>query len=669
MSTPKLYSQKYRRDWESVPEFKGWLKPVIGDVRRAYCAYCKSDMLAKVYDIKKHSVTAKHIIRSKPYNTADCVSSLPQLVQKTVDKQSAETTMAMAFAGHCSLLACDHLAMACKTAFSDSVAATNFQMQCDKYTEIINGILAPYFLKRLTSDVGNEKFSLLLDESSDVVVSKYLGVAIQYFSTKKGTVVSTFLGMIELEAGDPRSITKALMEFLDKCRLKIENLHGIGADNALVMTAVHKILKEECALANLVLIRCICHSLQLAVSAASKENIPTQVEYLIRETYNWFSISTKRRDVYKDVYTNINCGPKPLRITKVSSTLWLAIEPAVNRILTHWEELKVHFELTKTREHCYSADVLHAAYMDKSNYAYLTFLKSILSDVQVAVNSFEGEQTDPVKLLDNLVHLLTSICAKVVNPTATIDILKNAIEGQLNPSPYLGYLFESTLSQLSLAPDEEKDVRRRCVEFVVALSKELQSRLPDNLEALRNIALFSVEETLLQHREGTAEMIQVAELLGYEPETIVKIVSQWRNVHLVKWGSTETTIQLWSQVNNYTDSSGANPFQELCNAALAALSLPHSNAEVARLFGQMSVAKSKLRNGMSLRTLNSVLLVRYGLKLAGETCYQHELPAEILHVVPAATYDVKDALLPSADSSKTAVQLDSDDLEDFLASL
>ncbi|KAG7263585.1 hypothetical protein CRUP_015050 [Coryphaenoides rupestris] len=29
-------SQKYRKEWESVPEFKGWLKPVIGDDSRAY---------------------------------------------------------------------------------------------------------------------------------------------------------------------------------------------------------------------------------------------------------------------------------------------------------------------------------------------------------------------------------------------------------------------------------------------------------------------------------------------------------------------------------------------------------------------------------------------------------------------------------------------------------
>jgi hypothetical protein len=50
---------------------------------------------------------------------------------------------------------------------------------------MIEGVLAPYFLKRVMSDVGDEKFSLLLDESTDVSVSKYLGVVIRYFNAKK----------------------------------------------------------------------------------------------------------------------------------------------------------------------------------------------------------------------------------------------------------------------------------------------------------------------------------------------------------------------------------------------------------------------------------------------------------------------------------------------------
>ena len=47
-SLSKLYLQKYRKEWESNPEFKGWLKPFIGDDTRAYCLYCKGDFYKKL---------------------------------------------------------------------------------------------------------------------------------------------------------------------------------------------------------------------------------------------------------------------------------------------------------------------------------------------------------------------------------------------------------------------------------------------------------------------------------------------------------------------------------------------------------------------------------------------------------------------------------------------
>jgi hypothetical protein len=50
-------------------------------------------------------------------------------------------------------------------------------------------------------------------------MSKYLGVVIRYFSETKGTVVSTFLGLVELDGGDAHSIARALLAFLEKCSL------------------------------------------------------------------------------------------------------------------------------------------------------------------------------------------------------------------------------------------------------------------------------------------------------------------------------------------------------------------------------------------------------------------------------------------------------------------
>ena len=162
-------------------------------------------------------------------------------------------------------------------------------------------------------------------------------MVIRYFCETKKTFPSTFLGLVELEAGDGRTIAHSVLALLETCGLKKEKLLGIGTVNASVMTGVnngvHKVLREECGLKELVVIRCVCHSLQLAVSHASKDTVPRSVEYLVRETYNWFSVSPKRRVSYRAIFETINCGEKPLQITKVFATRWLCVEPAVSRIL------------------------------------------------------------------------------------------------------------------------------------------------------------------------------------------------------------------------------------------------------------------------------------------------------------------------------------------------
>lgn len=93
------------------------------------------------------------------------------------------------------------------------------------------------------------------------------------------------------------------------------------------------------------------------MSHASTDTVPRSIEYLVWETYNWFSVSPNRKDAYKAIYETIYCCNKPHKITKVCATRWLSIEPAVCRILDQWDELKLNFSVTKSSEHCYMAEV------------------------------------------------------------------------------------------------------------------------------------------------------------------------------------------------------------------------------------------------------------------------------------------------------------------------
>ncbi|KAJ8966915.1 hypothetical protein NQ317_009498 [Molorchus minor] len=93
--------------------------------------------------------------------------------------------------------------------------------------------------------------------------------------------------------------------------------------------------------------RCVCHSLQLAVSTASEKTLPRNIEFLIKETYNWFSHSSIRQLSYKQIYSLINNGEEPLKILKMAATRWISIEPALKRVLDQWNSLKAHFDIVR----------------------------------------------------------------------------------------------------------------------------------------------------------------------------------------------------------------------------------------------------------------------------------------------------------------------------------
>ena len=59
----------------------------------------------------------------------------------------------------------------------------------------------------------------------------------------------------------------------------------------------------------------------------------------------------------------------------------------------------------------------------------------------------ESQNVDKVKLLDNLMLIFESIISKLFLPICKADPLNCTIDDYLNPRPYLGYLFDSEISE------------------------------------------------------------------------------------------------------------------------------------------------------------------------------------------------------------------------------
>lgn len=121
--------------------------------------------------------------------------------------------------------------------------------------------------------------------------------------------------------------------------------------------------------------------------------------------------------------------------------------------------------------------------------------------------------------------------------------------------------------------------------------------------------MFSVEKILRSKKDNIVEILE-----HFKISDIDEIFRQYNKISFVKWENIEDTVKFWAEVLRYEDACGNNPFLLLAKFAISLLSLPWSNAEVERVFSQVNIVKTKLRNRMNIDTLNSILCIRYWIK-------------------------------------------------------
>ncbi|KAH7957122.1 hypothetical protein HPB52_015559 [Rhipicephalus sanguineus] len=302
-------------------------------------------------------------------------------------------------------------------------------MRRSKCASVIKNVLGPHFKADLAQDIGDSYYSLIIDESTDISVTKFLAISIIYHSVTKSRIMTTFLNLCTMGVCTADGIVAAVKSTLMEYCLKLERMRGVGTDNASVMTGinngVHRKLKAEAP--HLVLIRCVCHSLQLATSAATAEALPRILEYLIRETYNWFARFPARQMAYKKLYGLMNDGDEPLKIVQACRTRWLSLEIAVSRIVDQWTELKAHFEIARRTEKCYAAEVLYGMYENQINLGLEDHLnpKPYLGYLfETYVDNMKAQKTDEFSVADEAEPLIPLLEAMAV-PPETIEKIQN----------------------------------------------------------------------------------------------------------------------------------------------------------------------------------------------------------------------------------------------------
>jgi len=541
------------------------------------------------------------------------------LVSLKDERKIAELKIAAFIGEHCSINAVDHLGVLIKSLDPKSQTLCDLKLHRTKCTSLILNVLAPCWFNELIKDIGSMYYSLIIDESTSHD-KKMLCLMIKYFSKKKANIVTTFYRLVEIEKCDAQSLFNCVVETLKKDDLDVNKLLGIGVDGASVMVGRHNSLSSKLkeVVPHLIVNRCICHSLHLACEKAFSV-LPSFLDFLIRETYNWFSYSSKRQAAYNNLYQELK-GGIPNKISKLSGTRWLARSAAINTILNQWDLLKVHFNTISNNasEKCYVSHSLRDMYKKNEAFIYFHFLKNTLSKVVYLNKLFQSNDMDPLKLLNDLNDLLYSLLNIIVvpnqlNKVSRSNLVSYDFEQYTMGSTCINYGYYFTKHSSLISSEHLLEVQNRCKQFMIILCKEIQKRIPDNLNILERINVFSPDQSTSILKSDITNIVVEFNALVENVDCTLKEWNLLNSLDSEDVKQLNSTVEFWAYVSKIKDAGGQPKFGNISSLVLNLLCLPISNATVERAFSIMNIVRDKLRNRLATLTAEAIMRLRYSL--------------------------------------------------------
>ena len=144
-----------------------------------------------------------------------------------------------------------------------------------KIQQEILGIYAFKVRKHIREEIGDSKFSILVDETCDVAKREQMAIVFR-FVDKDGILQERFFDLIHVTSTKAATLKEVLSSVSSKNAFDVQNLSGQGYDGASNMrrefNGLQALFLRECPYAYYV--HCYAHRLQLALVAASKEVVP-----------------------------------------------------------------------------------------------------------------------------------------------------------------------------------------------------------------------------------------------------------------------------------------------------------------------------------------------------------------------------------------------------------
>lgn len=540
----------------------------------------------------------------------------------------------------------DHLSEIISKSFHDSEIAKQFSCKRTKAAAVTYNVLKPNLEEEMLADLKscenmnthNPMFSLIIDETTDVTTISMLAVVTKYYSEKDLQVKTKFLTLVDLNGADAQSLFNALSGALTNTNLNIKDAIGFGADTTNVMFGEQGgiVAKIRNVNPHCMFIKCVCHSTALCVSHASKNTIPRAINQIVQEVYGYFSHSSKRQREFVEYQDFI--GTEKHKILRHYEIRWLCLHACIKRILEQWDALKLFFQSQFLEDRNISSEFLFNSLNDKTCKLYFYALDYVLLTVNKLNTIFQGDYTTVHTAFKDISEVYTCLlsCYMKGNYLKTTDPLSIDPKSTVNFLPlkdmYLGVNVSIEINRLSVDVSLKPGIQsflQKMQTFLIELCTQLKTRLPLN-NIFKDLQFLDPQHVVYKDFSSTLNIAKNFPNIVDE-NNIQNVDDELRQIKfdksvkdLLESGGSSTTSTIlsvdkfWGAIGKIKDANGATKYPNITNFAKALLCLPMSNASCERIFSQVNLNKTKIRNRFLNQHVSALITTKEGIKEHGD---------------------------------------------------
>ena len=495
---------------------------------------------------------------------------------------------------------------------------------------VISEVIETHILKEIRD---SSHFALMLDETTDCTVTEQLVIHGRYIDHATGELKSHYLKVIdtlqpEVEALGTGSqsvsdvdtcisvcaqtITNRVCEYVASAELDMAKMRGIGTDGASTMMGCHSgvVARLKTITPSAIGVHCAAHRLNLASSQAGDSvSYVKRFSSILRQLYDFFDNSAVRTAGLEAVQTLISESGKLLA---PCSTRWLSTERSVNRLRKCFISVVLSLQREGEERSDAKAVGLNNLVTEYRFVCTMLLLCDALPHVSHLSKCFQSADCDYSiipRMVSSTVHAikqlktvdgvnmkgLPAFMEQITNSGIEIKKKSNLGDEYFKKSirdPYLDNLISNIESRF-----DDKSVMASFDIYNPAKLPHLPDdpSCPEDLEAFTEYGNDDVENLARQFQGVVADSIECLEEWSSFRQFLKENCTDLKQKEVIS--------------KLCCDSSWAVIYPNMSTLAKVCRVVPIQTADVERTFSQLKLIKTRVRNRMNEKTLDSLLRI------------------------------------------------------------